>query len=114
MALVKASHRFARISSTKVRPFTELIRGKTAAEGLNTLRYLPNRGARFLEKVLHSVIANAEERQVRNVETLRIVEAWVDRGPMVKRIRPRARGMAFEIRRRMSHIHVALDAPELA
>ena len=75
---------------------------------------MPNRGARFLEKVRHSVSANAEERQVRNVETLRIVEAWVDRGPMVKRIRPRARGMAFEIRRRMSHIHVALDAPELA
>jgi large subunit ribosomal protein L22 len=68
----------------------------------------------MLEKVLRSVIANAEERQVRNVEKLKIVEARVDGGPMFKRIRPRARGMAFTIRRRTSHIHVALEAPELA
>ncbi len=113
MALVRASHRFARISATKVRPFAEVICGKTAAEGLDALRYVPNRGARFLEKVLRSVIANAEERQVRNVEKLEIVEARVDGGPMFKRIRPRARGMAFTIRRRTSHIHVALEAPEL-
>ena len=114
MALVRASHRFARISATKVRPFTEVILGKTAAEGLDTLRYVPNRGARMLEKVLRAVIANAEDRQVRNVEKLEIVEARVDGGPMFKRIRPRARGMAFTIRRRTSHIHVALEAPELA
>ena len=113
MALVKASHRFARISATKVRPFADVIRGMTAAEGLDALKYVPNRGARMLEKVLHSVIANAEERQVRNVDKLEIVEARVDGGPMFKRIRPRARGMAFTIRRRTSHIHVALDAPEL-
>ncbi|MBT6153950.1 MAG: 50S ribosomal protein L22 [Planctomycetaceae bacterium] len=114
MALVRACHRYARISPTKVRPFTEVILGQTAAEGLDTLRYVPNRGARMLEKVLRSVIANAEERQVRNVEKLKIVEARVDGGPMFKRIRPRARGMAFTIRRRTSHIHVALEAPELA
>jgi large subunit ribosomal protein L22 len=114
MALVTASHRFARISATKVRPFADVIRGKTAAEGLDVLRYLPNRGARMLEKVLRSVIANAEERQVRHVERLRIVDARVDGGPMFKRIRPRARGMAYVIRRRTSHIHVALEAPEVA
>ena len=113
MALVKASHRFARISATKVRPFADVIRGMTAAEGLDALKYLPNRGARMLEKVLRSVIANAEERQVRNAGSLEIVEARVDGGPMFKRIRPRARGMAFTIRRRTSHIHIALDAPEL-
>ena len=113
MALVKASHRFARISATKVRPFADLIRGQTAAQGLETLKYVPNRGARMLEKVLRSVIANAEERQVRNVDRLEIVEARVDGGPMFKRVRPRARGMAFIIRRRTSHIHVALEAPEL-
>lgn len=113
MALVRASHRFARISATKVRPFAEMIRGMTAAEGLDALRYVPNRGARLLEKVLNSVMANAEERQVRNVESLRIAEARVDGGPMFKRVRPRARGMAFLIRRRTSHIHVALEAPEL-
>ncbi len=114
MARVVASHRFARISATKVRAFGDLIRGKSAAEGLNLLRYAPNRGARFLEKVLRSAMANAEDKGARNVERLTIVEARVDGGPMVKRIRPRARGMAFVVRSRMSHIHVAIDAPEVS
>ena len=113
MGHVNASHRFARISATKVRPFTELIQGKSTAEGLNALRYVPNRGARMLEKVLKSAIANAEDKGARNVDSLKIIEARVDGGPMFKRIQPRARGMAFTIRRRMSHIHVAIDAPEL-
>ena len=72
MALVKASHRFARISATKVRPFADMIRGKTAREGLVALKFQPNRGARFLEKVLQSAIANAEDRSVRNVDALKI------------------------------------------
>ncbi|GAB4147873.1 MAG: hypothetical protein Tsb009_21310 [Planctomycetaceae bacterium] len=85
-----------------------------AAEGLDALRYVSNRGARMLEKVLKSAMANAAERQVRNVDRLRIVEARVDGGPMFKRIQPRARGTAFMIRRRSSHIHVAIEAPELS
>lgn len=113
MALVHATHRHARISATKVRPFAGLIRGMTAGEGLNALRYRPNRGARMLEKVLKSAIANAEDKGARNVERLKIIEARVDGGSSIKRIRPRARGMAFTIRRRMAHIHVAIDAPEL-
>ena len=113
MGLVNASHRYARISATKVRPLAELIRGKTASEGLNLLAYVPNRGARFLEKVLKSAMANAEDRGARNVDRLRIAEAHVDGDPMMKRIQHRARGMAFLIRRRSSHIRVAIDAPEL-
>jgi large subunit ribosomal protein L22 len=112
MALVKASHRFARISATKVRPFADLIRGKSVQDGINALRYEPNRGARFLEQVLKSAAANAEDRGARNVERLTIKDARVDGGPMFKRIRPRARGMAFLVRRRFSHIHVAIDVPE--
>ena len=57
MALVKSTHRYARISATKVRPFADLIRGMSAAQGLNALRYVPNRGARMLEKVLKSALA---------------------------------------------------------
>jgi large subunit ribosomal protein L22 len=113
MPLVKATHRYARISATKVRPFADLIRGKSAAEGVDVLQYLPNRGARMLEKVLKSAMANCEEQGARNVEGLRIVDARADGGPMFKRIRPRARGMAFLVRRRTSHIHVALDVPDL-
>jgi large subunit ribosomal protein L22 len=112
MPLVRATHRFARISATKVRPFADLIRGKSVQDGINALRYHPNRGARFLEQVLKSAAANAEDRGARNVERLTIKDARVDGGPMFKRIRPRARGMAFLIRRRFSHIHVAIDVPE--
>lgn len=113
MALVRATHRFARISATKVRPFADLIRGLTVEEGLEALKYHPNRGARFLEKVLLSARANAEDRGARNVDNLVIELAQVDGGPMFKRIQPRARGIGFMIRKRFSHIHVGIDAPEL-
>ena len=114
MAEIRASHRFARISATKVRPFAALIRGKSASEGLSALRYMPNRGARILEKVLRSAMANAEDKGARNVDKLTIIDARADSGPMFKRVQPRARGMAFLIRRRFAHVHVAIDAPELS
>jgi len=113
MAEFRACHRYAGISATKVRPFANLIRGKTAQEGLDMLKYIPNRGARFLEKVLKSAMANAEHKSVRNVAGLRISVAQIDGGPMHKRIRPRARGMAFMERHRASHIHVAVEAPNM-
>lgn len=113
MAIVKASHRFARISATKVRPFADLIRGMTVEDGLNALKYQPNRGARFIEKVLKSAQANAEDRGARNVERMKITDARADGGPMFKRIRPMSRGMAFTIRRRFAHIHIGIDVPEV-
>ena len=113
MADVRATHQHARISPTKVRPFADLIRGRTAEQGLNALAYEPNRGARLIEAVLRSAIANAEDRGVRNPGRLVISEARVDGGPMFKRVEPRARGMANLIRRRTAHIHVAVSAPEL-
>lgn len=108
----KAIHRFARISPYKVRHLATLIRGKTVADGLDALRFLPHRGARMLEKVLESARANAEDRGARNVESLIIIEAKIDGGPMFKRIQPHARGMGFLIKKRFSHITVAVEAPE--
>jgi large subunit ribosomal protein L22 len=113
MAVVKATHKFARISPTKVRPFADLIRGKTTEQAIDALKYLPNRGARMLEKVLASAIANAEDRGARNVMNLKVALARVDGGPSFKRFRPRARGMAAPIIKRMAHIHVGVEAPEL-
>ena len=113
MAKVRATHKYARISASKVRPFADLIRGKTTGEGLELLRYLPNRGARILEKVLQSAIANAEDRGARNVRGLKIVSAQIDCGPTTKRYRPRARGMAAPILKRSAHVHVIIEAPEL-
>jgi large subunit ribosomal protein L22 len=88
-----------------------LIRGKRADRALDILRYQPHRGARMLEKVLKSAIANAEDLRAANVGGLVVTEARVDCGPMFKRMRPRARGMSFLIKKRMSHIHVAVDRP---
>lgn len=105
----QAVHRFARISARKVRPLADLIRGKPADEALDILRYLPHRGARLIEKVLKSALGNAEEQRAVNLGGLVVVDARVDGGPMFKRIRPRARGMAFMIKKRMSHIHVTVD-----
>lgn len=109
-----ATHRYARISARKVRPLADLVRGKHADEALAILRYQPQRGARLLEKVIKSALGNAQDpdqtkNQTVKVEDLIVTEARVDGGPMFKRIRPRARGMAFVIKKRMSHIHVKLD-----
>jgi large subunit ribosomal protein L22 len=108
----QAVHRFARISARKVRPLADLIRGKHADEALDLLRYQPQRGARFLEKVLKSALGNAEDRRAPSVSDLVVVDARVDDGPMFKRIRPRARGMAFTIKKRMSHIRISVDTLE--
>ncbi|GIW90033.1 MAG: 50S ribosomal protein L22 [Pirellulaceae bacterium] len=110
----RATHRFARISARKVRPLADLIRGKLADEALEILQFQPHRGARMLEKVVRSAIANAmdpDQNPGRNVQPSRlvIVDARVDGGPMFKRIRPRARGMAHVILRRTSHIHVEVE-----
>jgi large subunit ribosomal protein L22 len=105
----QAVHRFAQISARKVRPLADLIRGKSADEALNILRFQPHRGARMLEKVLESALANAEDRRAQNLHHLKVVDVRVDQGPMFKRMRPHARGMASVIKKRVSHIRVALE-----
>jgi large subunit ribosomal protein L22 len=105
----RAQHRFADMSARKIRPFTSLIRGRPADEALELLRFLPNKSARLLEQVLKSALGNAEDRGARNIDDLVVVESRVDGGPMMKRIQPRARGTAYVIKRRYSHIRVTLS-----
>ena len=105
----EAKYRFARISARKVRPLADLIRGKPADEALNILKFQPHRGARMLEKTLHSALANAEDRRAPNLQHLLVTDCRVDGGPMFKRMRPHARGMASVLKKRFSHIHVALE-----
>jgi large subunit ribosomal protein L22 len=104
----KATHRFARISVRKVRPLLDLVRGKYADDALDVLKYMPHRGARMIEQVLKSAMANAEDKGVRNAGDLVVVDARGDGGPMFKRLMPRARGMAYLIRRRSAHIAIGL------
>src|SRR5439155_9409102 len=105
----KASYRFADMTARKVRPYATLIRGKSADEALEILRFYPNKSARLLEQVIKSAQGNAEHRGARDVDDLVVVESRVDGGPMMKRIMPRARGTAYPIKRRMAHIHVTLS-----
>ncbi len=113
MTNFQAKHKNAKISAQKVRPLATLVRGMYADEALDTLRYQPQRGARMLEKVIKSAIGNAQDPDQNNgrshrVEELVVTEVCIDGGPMFKRIRPRARGSAFPIKKRSSHIRVSL------
>jgi len=108
-AVYHATHRFAKISVRKVRPLLDLIRGHYADDALDMLKYMPHRGARLIEQVLKSAMANAEEKGARNVGELIVADARGDGGPMFKRLMPRARGMAYLIRRRTAHIAIGLD-----
>jgi large subunit ribosomal protein L22 len=104
-----ATHRFARISVRKVRPLLDLIRGHYADDALDVLKYMPQRGARMVETVLKSAMANAEDKGIRNVGELIVMDARGEGGPMFKRLMPRARGMAYLIRRRTAHIVIGLS-----
>jgi large subunit ribosomal protein L22 len=114
----RATHKYARISARKVRPLADLVRGKFADEALDILKYQPHRGARMLEKVLQSAVGNAQDpdqnkgQRTTPAEELVVADARIDGGPMFKRIRPRARGMAYGILRRTAHITVVLKSLE--
>src|ERR1700756_3750389 len=117
IAQYTAKHRFARISVRKLHPLLDLIRGKYADDAVDILKYMPHRGARMIEKVLKSAMANAEDRGARNVGDLVISDCRGEGGPMFKRLMPRAPGMGRRIRGRSAHIRIALtdlDALEAA
>ena len=110
---MKAMHKGARISARKVRLVANLVRGKYADEALDILKFQPQRGARMLEKVLQSAVGNAQDPdqnggRSHRIEDLVVTDVQIGQGPMFKRVRPRARGMAFMIKKRTSHISVAL------
>ena len=114
---MRATYKNARISARKVRPIADLIRGKYADEALDILKFLPQRGARMLEKTLRSAVGNAADAEQNNgrsynIEDLVVTDVRIDGGPMFKRIRPRARGMAFMIKKRTSHISVGIEPLE--
>jgi large subunit ribosomal protein L22 len=104
----RAIHRHADMSPRKIRPFADLIRQRPVDEALELLKFLPNKSARLLEQVLLSAVGNAEDRGARDTAELTVEEACVDGGPIMKRIMPRARGTAYPIKRRYSHIRVVL------
>jgi large subunit ribosomal protein L22 len=105
----KALAREIRISPQKARLIVDLIRGKDVASAISTLRFMPKKGARILRKVVESALANASQNESIDVDTLYVKKIFIDGGPMLKRMMPRAQGRANRILKRTSHITVVLD-----
>lgn len=106
---VKASLKFARIGAQKARLVADLIRGKDVNEAIRTLTFLEKKSGGLFKKLLESAVANAENRNVIDVDNLFVKTVYVDQGPSMKRFRPRAQGRAFMVKKKMSHINLILD-----
>jgi len=105
---IKARARYLRISPLKLRLVARTRPGKKVEEALALLRFMPQRGARLLRKVVMSAVANAEQRPQVDVDTLIIKGVQVDGGPSLKRFQARAMGRVNRILKRSSHITVVL------
>lgn len=113
---VRAVAKYVRVQPRKVRQVAREVRGKSAVDMVNVLRFHPSKSAFALRKVLISAIANAEENHGLNGHELRIRAITVDEGPKTKRIQARAMGRANRIEKKTSHITVVVEdfEPEAA
>jgi large subunit ribosomal protein L22 len=106
---IKARAKYLRISPLKLRLVARTLPGKKVEDALALLRFMPQRGARLLRKVVMSAVANAEQRPQVDVDTLFVKSVCVDGGPSLKRFQARAMGRVNRILKRSSHITVVLD-----
>ncbi len=105
-----AKARFVRVSATKARRVIDLVRGKPVSEALDILRWAPQAASEPVAKVIASAAANAQNNDGLDPSTLVVSTVYADEGPTAKRIRPRAQGRAFRIRKRTSHITVIVES----
>jgi large subunit ribosomal protein L22 len=105
----RAQARYVRVTPMKARRVIDLIRGMNAADAQAVLRFAPQAASEPIGKVLDSAIANATNNHAMDARGLVISSAYVDEGPTMKRIRPRAQGRAYRIRKRSSHITVIVS-----
>ncbi|WP_309714210.1 50S ribosomal protein L22 [Pseudolysinimonas sp.] len=109
----RAQAKFVHITPMKARRVVDLIRGMQVNQALNVLKFAPQAASETVYKVFASVVANVEHNnQLHDKEKLFVSEAFVDEGPTAKRFRPRAQGRAYRIRKRTSHITVAVELRE--
>lgn len=104
----RAIVKHARVSSRKAKLVIDLIRNKGIDEAFGILKYTPNNAAEILYKLLKSAEANAVNNNQLNRDNLFVSEVYAEQGPTLKRIRPRAQGRAFRVRKRTSHITLVL------
>ena len=100
---------YARVSVQKACFVLDAIRGKDVASALAILEYNPRYASSIIKKLLESAIANAENNNGMNRDNLYVAECFANKGPTMKRVRPRAQGRAYRIEKRMSNITVVLD-----
>ena len=100
---------YARVSVQKACFVLDAIRGKSVNEALAIVTYNPRYASSVIEKLLKSAIANAENNNGMKAENLVVAECYANKGPTMKRIKPRAQGRAYRIEKRMSHITIVLD-----
>ena len=105
----RAQARYVRVTPMKARRVIDLIRGMNASDAQAVLRFAPQAASEPIGKVLDSAIANATNNHAMDARVLVVSEAFVDEGPTMKRIRPRAQGRAYRIRKRSSHITVIVS-----
>lgn len=107
-----ATLKYARTSPQKVRLVADQIRGLSVDRALNILTFSNKKAAAIVKKVLESAIANAEHNNGADIDELKVSSVYINRGPTLKRLRPRARGRADRILKRMSHITVTVSETE--
>jgi len=105
----RATAKFIRLSSTKARIVMEQIKGKSVAEALAVLTYSPRYASSVIIKLLKSAVANAENNLGLDAGGLYVEEVIANQGPTLKRIRPKAKGMAYRIKKRTSHLSIILN-----
>ena len=108
----KATAKYVRMSPSKLKPVTDLVRGKDLNEALTILKFTSGKGAELVEKVVQSAAANAENNHDMNPDELYVAEIYANQGPTMKRFRAGAQGRAFMILKRTSHIAVTLRSRE--
>lgn len=109
---IKAVLRYVRISPQKTRLVIDMIRGMDVSKAKVVLDFTPKKAAKIVKKVLSSAVANAIENHGIKKENLYISKIYVDQGPTLKRMKPRARGRADRIRKRTSHITIYISQRE--
>lgn len=108
MQHAKAIAKYVRISPRKVRQVVDLVRGKKVSDAFAILQFTPKAASEPIAKVIKSAVANAEHNYEMDTGELFVQEIYVDQGPTLKRIKPRAMGRADQIRKRTSHITVVV------
>jgi len=109
---VSATAKFLRSSTRKTRLVTQAIKGKPVEEAAAILRFMPQKAATEVARVLKSATANAENNHNLSAQDLVIVDAIANEGPTIKRFQPRAQGRAFPIHKPMTHVTIVVADQE--